>query len=108
MYYIYMLRCVDNSLHTGITNNIEKRMNDHFNKKGVKYTKSHVPKKLEVLWVTDSKSNASKLEYHIKQLSKEKKEELIKTSNLKIINKVNFEDYKRSNYDTRVFNKQIK
>lgn len=105
MYYIYMLRCVDNSLYTGITNNIEKRMNDHFNKKGAKYTKSHFPKKLEVLWVTDSKSNASKLEYHIKQLSKEKKEELIKTSNLKIINKVNFEDYKRSNYDTRVFNK---
>ena len=39
MFYTYMIRCADNSLYTGITNNIEKRLSAHQNKKGAKYTK---------------------------------------------------------------------
>ena len=41
MYYTYMLRCTDNSIYTGITTNIERRMEEHFkqNEKCAKYTK---------------------------------------------------------------------
>lgn len=80
MYYIYMLRCKDKSLYTGITNDLERRMNEHFGKseKCAKYTLSHTPVKLERVWETSTKSLASKLEYHIKRLSKIKKESLAK------------------------------
>ena len=79
MYYIYMLRCRDNSIYTGITTNIDRRMEEHFskNEKCAKYTYTHSAKKLEAVWETKNKSLASKLEYHIKKLSKEKKELLM-------------------------------
>ena len=79
MYYIYMLRCMDNSIYTGITTNIDRRMEEHFskNEKCAKYTYTHSAKKLEAVWETKNKSLASKLEYHIKKLSKEKKELLM-------------------------------
>lgn len=84
MYYIYMLRCKDNSIYTGITKDLEKRMNEHFGKdeKCAKYTKSHTPKKLECVWKTETRKSASKLEYHIKTLTKDKKEKLIKEHKL--------------------------
>ena len=80
MYYIYMLRCEDNSIYTGITTDIERRMKEHFekNEKCAKYSSSHTAKKLEKVWKTETKSLASKLEYHIKKLPKSKKELLIK------------------------------
>ena len=79
MYYTYMLRCKDNSIYTGITNDIEKRMNDHFSKSknGAKYTKSHDALRLEIAWKTNEKTDACKLEYWIKKLSKCQKEALI-------------------------------
>ena len=61
MYYTYMLRCSDNSIYTG----------------GAKYTKSHNAIKLEVAWKSNSKSLACKLEYQIKTLTKQQKENLI-------------------------------
>lgn len=81
-----MLRCKDNSIYTGITTNIERRMSEHFSKseKCAKYTLSHNPIKLEKVWETSTKSLASKLEYHIKRLPKIKKESLAKgTSEIK-------------------------
>lgn len=79
MYYIYMLRCEDNSIYTGIAKDLEHRLNEHFTKdeKCAKYTKSHKAKKLEIAWKTDNKSLASKLEYAIKKLDKNRKEKLI-------------------------------
>ena len=84
MYYTYMLRCKDNSIYTGYTDDLERRMNTHFSqsKQAAKYTKSHEPLKLEIAWRTKEKSNACKLEYHIKQLTKKEKEELIMNSKL--------------------------
>lgn len=83
MYYIYMLRCEDNSIYTGITTNVEHRMKEHFTKiNGAKYTKSHTPKKLEAVWQTENRAEACKLEYHIKRLAKRKKEALIIKNNL--------------------------
>lgn len=79
MYYTYMLRCSDNSIYTGMTNNLEKRIDEHLskNKKGAKYTKSHNVIKLEAAWKSKDKSLACKLEYQIKTLNKKQKENLI-------------------------------
>ena len=72
MYYVYMLRCEDNSLYTGITTNLERRMKEHFTKsdKCAKYTMRHSAKKLETTWQTENRVLASKLEYAIKTLKK--------------------------------------
>ena len=75
-----MLRCIDNSIYTGITTNLEKRMQEHFTKdeKCAKYTKKHTAIRLERAWKSENRVFASKLEYWIKHLSKLQKENLIK------------------------------
>ena len=80
MYFVYMLRCEDNSIYTGMTTDIERRMKEHFSKdkKCAKYTMSHNAKKLEIAWQTEERINAAKLEFHIKKLLKIQKEELVK------------------------------
>ena len=80
MYYTYMIRCEDGSIYTGMAKDIEKRMNEHFsqNEKCAKYTKRHKALFLESAWLSESRASASKLEYHIKKLSKQNKEYLIK------------------------------
>lgn len=81
MYYIYLLRCQDHSIYTGITTDIDRRMKEHFTqneKKCAKYTLRHKAIKVELVFVTDNRSHASKLEYEIKRLEKNKKENLIK------------------------------
>ncbi len=98
MYYIYMLRCEDNSIYTGITTNIEHRMKEHFTKENcAKYTYTHTAKKLEAVWQTENRILASKLEYHIKTLKKSQKEELIKKDNIEelLSNKIEPEKYKK-------------
>ena len=62
-----------------MTNNLENRINEHLSKskKGAKYTKSHNAIKLEAAWKSNSKSLACKLEYQIKNLTKQQKENLI-------------------------------
>ncbi len=79
MYYTYMLRCSDNSIYTGMTNDLEKRLNEHKtkSKNGAKYTKAHDVIKLETAWKSKEKSLACKLEYQIKALTKQQKEDLI-------------------------------
>ena len=59
---------MDNSIYTGITTDIERRMQEHFSKdkKCAKYTSRHTAKKLECVWRTENRVLASKLEYHIK------------------------------------------
>lgn len=79
MYYIYMLRCRDNSLYCGISPDIAKRMKVHFEggAGSSKYVCSKGAVKLEVYWESKDKSAASKLEYRLKKLPKDKKEALI-------------------------------
>ena len=97
MYYTYMIRCEDNSIYTGITNNLEKRINEHLSKNGAKYTKSHNATKLESAWKSKDKSLACKLEYQIKQLNKQQKENLINGQKLSnyLSGKVDCRRYKR-------------
>lgn len=103
MYYTYMLRCEDNSIYTGITSNLERRMEEHFskNEKCAKYTASHQAKKLEAVWESENRIFASKLEFHIKKsLTKKQKEELIKNSEVLenfLGNKIEVYNYKRIN-----------
>ncbi len=84
MYYVYMLRCEDNSIYTGITTNINRRMKEHASKgkKCAKYTYTHSVKKLEAYWITETRKLASQLEYRIKNLKKEQKEKIIKNNEL--------------------------
>ncbi len=79
MYYVYVLRCIDNSLYTGITTDFVRRFDEHKNKtpKGAKYTRSREVVEMVGLWQTDCKVDASKLEFHFKRLPKIKKEELL-------------------------------
>ena len=77
-----MLRCTDGSIYTGITNDLDKRLSEHISGAGAKYTKSHQAEKLEIAWSSKSKSLACKLEYQIKQLTKQQKEEIIKGKKL--------------------------
>lgn len=83
MYYVYILRCSGNTLYTGIAADIDRRMSEHFGQteKCARYTKSHRAEKLEAYWETENRSLASKLEYRIKQLSKQQKLRLIEDDN---------------------------
>ena len=98
-YYTYMLRCVDDSIYTGITTDLERRMDEHFGRgeKCAKYTMSRAGKKLERAWMSSNRKLASKLEYHIKKLSKKNKEEIIVTPEkieIFLEGKIEYENYK--------------
>lgn len=88
MYYVYMLRCHDDSIYTGITVDIQRRIKEHVSKSkvGAQYTKTRDVVALDALWTCENRSLASKLEYKIKKLSKADKELLIN-------NPDEFEDY---------------
>ena len=77
-YGTYLLRCADGSLYAGIARDVKRRMEEHRSGdgKGAKYTRSHPPKVLCRVWESADRATASRLEYRIKQLSKEKKERL--------------------------------
>ncbi|MDO4282488.1 MAG: GIY-YIG nuclease family protein [Clostridia bacterium] len=97
MYYVYMLRCEDNSLYTGITTDVERRMREHVSKdkKCAKYTFNHTAIKIESVWKTENRALASKLEFHIKKLSKIQKEKLIIYNHLEEVfeNKIEVDRY---------------
>ncbi len=78
-WFVYILRCADNSLYTGITLDIDKRLNEHngTEKNGAKYTRNRQPVKLVYLENSNSRSAACKREYAIKSLKKIEKETLI-------------------------------
>lgn len=77
IWYVYIVLCQkDNTLYTGITNNLEKRIKQHNSKKGAKYTKYRAPVVLYKYFIVASKSEALKLEYKIKKLSRKQKLEL--------------------------------
>ena len=83
MNYTYILRCGDNSLYTGWTNHLNKRVADHNAGRGAKYTKAHRPVELAYYEIFETKEEAMKRECAIKKLSRPQKERLIESeSNL--------------------------
>ncbi|MTK11637.1 MAG: GIY-YIG nuclease family protein [Clostridiaceae bacterium] len=77
MNYVYILKCKDDSLYTGYTNNLERRIKTHNNGKGAKYTRCRLPVELVYYESYETKSDAMKREYCIKQMSREVKVKLI-------------------------------
>ena len=77
-YFIYILLCADNTLYTGITTNLIRRIEEHnFSDKGAKYTKSRRPVTLVYSEKSLDRSSASKREYIIKKMSRKEKKILI-------------------------------
>ena len=78
MYYLYILKCADKTLYTGITTDLRRRIAEHSgNKLGAKYTSSRRP--VELVWSKKFKnrSKASKEEARIKSLTRTQKLDLI-------------------------------
>ncbi len=79
MYHLYILKCADGSLYTGITTDLKRRLEEHNSSKlGAKYTSARRPVKMVYSRRFKNRSNASKEEARIKSLKKEEKLELIK------------------------------
>lgn len=76
-HFVYIVRCSDNSLYTGYTNNIEARINKHNAGKGAKYTKIRRPVVLVYQEMYDTKSEALRREYEIKTFTRQRKLKLI-------------------------------
>ena len=82
MFFVYVLRCKDNSFYTGFTNNLKKRLNNHRNGNGSRYVRSRLPFKLVYKEEVQSKSEALKRELKLKSFSKKEKLILIKEGNV--------------------------
>jgi putative endonuclease len=72
-WYVYILKCADDTLYTGITTDVNRRLNEHNKGTGAKYTKTRLPVVLMALFEASDRSEASKEEYRIKQLTRKEK-----------------------------------
>jgi predicted GIY-YIG superfamily endonuclease len=83
--FVYLLRCSDNSLYCGITNNLVKRLEEHNSgkSKAAKYTKPRLPVRLVYSEKQPTKNAALKRELQIKNLTKPEKEKLVNFAILK-------------------------
>lgn len=81
-WYVYMLRCADNSLYTGVTTDVERRVKEHNGEgakgRGAKYTKAHGPVNLAYQECVTNRSEAQIREAQLRKLSKFEKEKLAK------------------------------
>ena len=73
MWIVYIIKCIDGSLYTGTTNNLENRFKKHKNGKGARYTRSHAPEKIVFFEKCDNKIVALKREREIKSWPRSKK-----------------------------------
>ena len=76
-WYVYILRCGDGTLYTGITDDVSRRLAAHRSGRGAKYTRGRGP--LELVWQEQvpDRSAALRREYQIKQMTRAEKEALI-------------------------------
>ena len=82
-WFIYMLRCSDNSLYTGVTTDVERRVIEHNAKKSVtKYTRVRQPVEVAYQEKAESRSAACKREAQLKKLTKKEKETLVESKSL--------------------------
>ena len=77
-WYLYILRCKDDTLYTGITTDVEKRLEAHRTGKGAKYTRGRSPLELVYRESCGSHSDALKREHQVKMLTREAKQNLIR------------------------------
>ncbi len=81
MYYLYLVLCEDNSIYTGITTDLDRRLIEHKTKSGGRYTKLHRATKLLYSEKFLSQEEALRRERQIKGWRREKKLNLIKLGN---------------------------
>ncbi len=74
---VYILKCSDGTFYTGVTNDLDKRIEQHNKGKGAKYTRSRLPVEIVYQEHAPDKGIALKREYAIKQLSRDEKLQLI-------------------------------
>jgi predicted GIY-YIG superfamily endonuclease len=72
-WFVYLLKCSDNTLYCGITNDLDKRIATHNAGKGAKYTRGRTPVTLLKSWTFPTKGDALRFEYKVKQLSRDEK-----------------------------------
>ncbi len=77
MWHLYIIRCADNSLYTGITTDVARRVGEHNLKTGCNYTRARTPVELVYQESHPTRSSALKREIRIKQWPRAKKLELI-------------------------------
>ncbi|PKO88458.1 MAG: hypothetical protein CVU16_13850 [Betaproteobacteria bacterium HGW-Betaproteobacteria-10] len=78
-WYLYLIECVDGSIYTGITVDLEARYAAHQNGHGARYTRSHPPARLLGFETHPDRSSASKAEHRTKKLSAPEKRRLADT-----------------------------
>lgn len=83
IWYLYILRCKDNTLYTGITTNVKKRLQQHRSGKGAKYTRGRAPLELVYQQVCKDHTEALKREAFVKKLTRKDKEALILKNTMK-------------------------
>ena len=76
-FFVYIVRCADGTLYTGWTTNLLRRLSAHNSGRGAKYTHARRPVELVYYESLASKSEAMSREWHIKQISRSQKDELI-------------------------------
>jgi UV DNA damage endonuclease len=77
-WYLYILKCNDSTLYTGITNDLSRRLVQHNSGTASRYTRSRLPVSLVYQEPCRGRSSALRKEYRMKQLSRKEKEEYIK------------------------------
>jgi predicted GIY-YIG superfamily endonuclease len=77
-WFVYMLRCADGSLYTGITKDVDRRLEQHNTGTASRYTRSRLPVTLEYQEEQPNQSMALKREFAIKAMSRKAKEALIR------------------------------
>ena len=82
MNYTYIARCSDGTLYTGWTNDLKKRIKDHNEGRGAKYTRSRRPGELVYFEEFYTKGEAMSREWTIKQMPRRKKEEMIRNGRI--------------------------
>lgn len=76
-WYVYILQCADNSLYTGVTTELSRRLSEHNKKTASRYTRSRVPVQLRYFECRKNRAEAQRREYEIKQFSRVRKWQLI-------------------------------
>lgn len=77
MHYVYVVECRDGSLYTGYTTDVDRRVDEHNDGAGAKYTRARRPVELVHVERYESQSAAMSREYEVKQLSRRQKERLV-------------------------------
>jgi putative endonuclease len=77
MHYVYVLRCADDTLYTGYTTDVDRRVAEHDAGEGAKYTRGRTPVELRYTESFETRSAALSREHEIKALSRAEKERLV-------------------------------